>query len=101
MRPTVEPRLPSWWLEDALAAEGDPGPAAALDGDESADVAVVEEVLVRLRTSGAATSDTLVVAGVFRKHPPVLPEGVRLARTKELGEEDLLFLRYDASGAGG
>jgi glycine/D-amino acid oxidase-like deaminating enzyme len=39
--PSVEPRLPSWWLEDALAREGDPGPAPALLGDATADVAVV------------------------------------------------------------
>jgi glycine/D-amino acid oxidase-like deaminating enzyme len=37
----VEPRLPSWWLEQALAAEGDPQPAAALAGDATADVAIV------------------------------------------------------------
>src|SRR5207244_4559130 len=37
---TVEPRLPSWWLEEALAAEetqGAPAPA----GEASADVAIV------------------------------------------------------------
>ncbi len=39
--PAVEPRLPSWWLEQALAAEGDPAPAAALHGDADADVAIV------------------------------------------------------------
>jgi glycine/D-amino acid oxidase-like deaminating enzyme len=39
--PSVEPRLPSWWLEDALAREGDPAPAPALAGDASADVAIV------------------------------------------------------------
>jgi glycine/D-amino acid oxidase-like deaminating enzyme len=38
---TPEPRLPSWWLEDALAAEGDPQPAPPLDVDASADVAIV------------------------------------------------------------
>ncbi|MFL5959340.1 MAG: NAD(P)/FAD-dependent oxidoreductase [Gaiellaceae bacterium] len=38
---TVEPRLPSWWLEDALAREGDPAPAPPLVGDASADVAIV------------------------------------------------------------
>jgi glycine/D-amino acid oxidase-like deaminating enzyme len=38
---TVEPRLPSWWLEQALAAEGNPEPAAALAGDATADVAIV------------------------------------------------------------
>jgi glycine/D-amino acid oxidase-like deaminating enzyme len=39
--PSVEPRLPSWWLEDALAREGDPAPASALTGDATADVAIV------------------------------------------------------------
>jgi glycine/D-amino acid oxidase-like deaminating enzyme len=38
---SVEPRLPSWWLEQALAAEGDPSPATALVGDATADVAIV------------------------------------------------------------
>jgi len=39
--PSVEPRLPAWWLEDALVREGDPAPAAPLTGDATADVAVV------------------------------------------------------------
>jgi glycine/D-amino acid oxidase-like deaminating enzyme len=39
--PSVEPRLPSWWLEDALAREGDPAPAPSLTGDATADVAIV------------------------------------------------------------
>jgi len=39
--PSVEPRLPSWWLEDALAREGDPAPAPPLAGDATADVAIV------------------------------------------------------------
>jgi glycine/D-amino acid oxidase-like deaminating enzyme len=38
---TVEPRLPSWWLEQALAAEGSPEPASPLRGDAVADVAIV------------------------------------------------------------
>jgi glycine/D-amino acid oxidase-like deaminating enzyme len=38
---SVEPRLPSWWLEDALAREGDPAPAPPLAGDATADVAIV------------------------------------------------------------
>ena len=41
MKPTVEPRLPSWWLEAALAVEGGPSPAPALARDTVADVAVV------------------------------------------------------------
>jgi glycine/D-amino acid oxidase-like deaminating enzyme len=39
--PSVEPRLPSWWLEDALAREGNPVAAPTLAGDATADVAVV------------------------------------------------------------
>jgi glycine/D-amino acid oxidase-like deaminating enzyme len=38
---SVEPRLPSWWLEDALAREGDPAPAPPLGGDVTVDVAIV------------------------------------------------------------
>ena len=38
---TVEPRLESWWLEQALAAEGNPSPAPALSADATADVAIV------------------------------------------------------------
>jgi glycine/D-amino acid oxidase-like deaminating enzyme len=37
----VEPRLPAWWLEEALAAEGTPEPAPALDHERVADVCVV------------------------------------------------------------
>ena len=37
----MEPRLPSWWLEDALAREGDPAPAPPLGQDATADVAIV------------------------------------------------------------
>ena len=33
--------MPSWWLEDALAAEGNPGAAPSLAGDATADVAIV------------------------------------------------------------
>ena len=38
---SVEPRLPSWWLEDALAREGNSSPAPALAGIATADVAIV------------------------------------------------------------
>jgi glycine/D-amino acid oxidase-like deaminating enzyme len=38
---SVEPRLPSWWLEDALAREGNPAAAPALAGDATTDVAIV------------------------------------------------------------
>jgi glycine/D-amino acid oxidase-like deaminating enzyme len=38
---TPQPRLPSWWLEDALAREDRAPAAPALAGDASADVAIV------------------------------------------------------------
>ena len=31
----------AWWLQEALAAEGDPPPAAPLHGDATADVVIV------------------------------------------------------------
>ncbi|HEX7525066.1 MAG TPA: FAD-dependent oxidoreductase, partial [Gaiellaceae bacterium] len=37
----MEPRLPAWWLEQALAAESDTAAAPALVGDATADVAIV------------------------------------------------------------
>jgi glycine/D-amino acid oxidase-like deaminating enzyme len=41
MKPSVEPRLPAWWLEQALASEGGVEPAPQLNGAERADVAIV------------------------------------------------------------
>ncbi len=41
--------------------------------------------------------DALVVARVLRKHRPTLPDGARIERDKPIGEETLLFLRYDAA----
>ncbi|HZR94306.1 MAG TPA: FAD-dependent oxidoreductase [Gaiellaceae bacterium] len=40
VEPTPAPRLPSWWLEDALSRE-EGGDAPALDGDSTADCAIV------------------------------------------------------------
>jgi glycine/D-amino acid oxidase-like deaminating enzyme len=37
----IEPRLPAWWLEEALAAVGTPEPAPALEDERHADVCVV------------------------------------------------------------
>jgi len=66
-----------------------------------ADVAILEAVLARLPQTGALARAALVIARVLKKHRPSLPDGATLARTKELGEEALLFLRYDAAGGGG
>ena len=39
--PSVLPALPAWWLEEAVAAEGETVDAPALEGDGEADVAIV------------------------------------------------------------
>src|SRR3954471_7015662 len=39
--PCGEPRLPSWWLEDALDREGNPPRSSALAGNTTAEVAIV------------------------------------------------------------
>lgn len=66
-----------------------------------ADVAVLEAVLERLPGARALLPDAMVVTRVLKKHRPELPRGVSVARTKEIGEEALLFLRYDSLGGGG
>ena len=48
-----------------------------------------------------AAPGRLVVARVLRKHLPQLPPTLVVARTRAVGEEALLFLRYDALAAGG
>jgi NADPH-dependent 2,4-dienoyl-CoA reductase/sulfur reductase-like enzyme len=51
--PSVDPRLPAWWLEDALARGGDPAPPA-LVADATADVAIVGGGYTGLWTALAA-----------------------------------------------
>jgi len=66
-----------------------------------ADVETHGAVLARLGIAGAVTPDAIVVARALKKHQPVVPNAARVYRTKEIGEEVLLFLRYDAAGGGG
>ena len=85
------------YLEHALAVPYD----IVFCDPPFADVAVLEAVLERLPGARAILPDGMVIARVLKKHRPQLPVGVNLARTKEIGEEALLFLRYDAAGGGG
>jgi len=66
-----------------------------------ADVEILAEVLARLGAGNALAPRAIVVARALRKHQPAIPAGAKVYRTKELGEEVLLFLRYDAAGGGG
>jgi 16S rRNA G966 N2-methylase RsmD len=66
-----------------------------------ADVAILEATLAHSRLARALAPEAYVVARVLRKHQPRVPEGARVLRVKEIGEETLLFLRYDGVRGGG
>ena len=61
-----------------------------------ADVALHGAALARLAAPGR-----LVVARALRKHLPEIPPTLRVARTKEIGEETLLLLQYSESASAG
>ena len=62
-----------------------------------ADVEVLSATLAHEGLRSSLAPGALVVARVLRKHRPALPAGVRTERDKQIGEETLLFLRYDAA----
>jgi 16S rRNA (guanine966-N2)-methyltransferase len=66
-----------------------------------ADVALLEATLAHQRLSTALAPEAVVVARVMKKHQPRLPAAAHVQRVKEIGEETLLFLRYDGAGGGG
>ncbi|HEV8669940.1 MAG TPA: 16S rRNA (guanine(966)-N(2))-methyltransferase RsmD [Candidatus Limnocylindria bacterium] len=66
-----------------------------------ADVALLEATLAHPRLARALAPEAYVVARVLRKHQPRVPKDARVLRVKEIGEETLLFLRYDGGGGGG
>ncbi|MGH2489976.1 MAG: 16S rRNA (guanine(966)-N(2))-methyltransferase RsmD [Candidatus Limnocylindria bacterium] len=66
-----------------------------------ADVALLEATLAHPRLARALAPEAHVIARVLKKHQPRVPDGARVMRVKEIGEEILLFLRYDGGGGGG
>ena len=66
-----------------------------------ADVAILEATIAHPNLAAALTPDATVVARVHKKHQPRVPEGARVHRVKDIGEESLLFLRYDGGRGGG
>ena len=66
-----------------------------------ADVALLEVTLAHPRFAAALAPEALVVARVMKKYQPRLPAGARIQRVKDIGEESLLFLRYDGGRGGG
>jgi 16S rRNA (guanine966-N2)-methyltransferase len=66
-----------------------------------ADVAVADATLAHPGLAGALSPDALVVTRFHKKHPHTPPARGRVVRTKEIGEETLLFVRYSGLAAGG
>ena len=70
-----------------------------------ADVALAEATLRHPALRAVLAPDGLVVARAHRKHAPGVPADARVVRLKQIGEESLLFLRYEArlddAGRGG
>jgi len=66
-----------------------------------ADVAILDATLAHASFAAALAPGATVVARVLRKHPASPPEAAKVVRVKEIGEEDLVFLRYSGAGGGG
>ena len=80
---------------------------AYLDGPATADLVFCDPPFADVATHGTALArlaapGRLVVARALRKHLPAIPPTLRIARTKEIGEESLLLLQYsEGASAGG
>ena len=77
-----------------------------LDGPVTADIAFCDPPFADVDVHSAtlaklAAPGRLVVARALRKHLPRIPDSLRVTRTKEIGEETLLFLDYSGKAAGG
>lgn len=59
-----------------------------------ADVDVLSATLAHPGLALALAADALVIYRIIRKHPPAVPPAATVERTKEIGEESLVFLRY-------
>ncbi|MEA2662354.1 MAG: hypothetical protein QOH08_1926 [Chloroflexota bacterium] len=79
---------------------------AYLDGPVRADIAFCDPPFADVALHGAvlakvAAPERLVVARALRKHLPDIPPTLRIARTKEIGEETLLLLQYSGKASAG
>jgi 16S rRNA (guanine966-N2)-methyltransferase len=66
-----------------------------------ADVGLANATLAHPGLAAALPAGALVVTRFHTKHPHSPPRLARVMRTKEIGEETILFLRYSGSAAGG
>jgi 16S rRNA (guanine966-N2)-methyltransferase len=65
-----------------------------------ADLAVLDATLAHSGLAACLAADATVVARVLRKYPATPPPAAHVVRVKQIGEEDLLFLRYSGAGGG-
>jgi 16S rRNA (guanine966-N2)-methyltransferase len=77
-----------------------------LSGPVRADIAFCDPPFADVETHGRvlarlAAPGRLIVARALRKHLPVIPATLRIARTKEIGEETLLLLQYSEEASAG
>jgi 16S rRNA (guanine966-N2)-methyltransferase len=81
----------------AFLAKGAGGPYDLVFCDPPfASLEVLGATLAHDGLRDALAPDATVVARVLRKYPPAIPAHARVVRDKRIGEESLLFLRYDA-----
>jgi 16S rRNA (guanine966-N2)-methyltransferase len=66
-----------------------------------ADLAILDATLAHPTLAAVLGHSGTVIARALRKHPPTPPPGALVLRVKEIGEEDLVFLRYSGPGGGG
>ena len=64
-----------------------------------ADVAGLEAVLAHARLQAALAPQADVVARALKKHQPRIPPAARVIRARDIGEETLLFMRYEPRSA--
>jgi hypothetical protein len=96
-RATVVPRPVRAYLDAAP-----PGAFGVVFVDPPfADVATMNETLAHPALRGALAPGAIVIARSLRKHPASPPADASVVRTKPIGEEDLVFLRYSQPAAGG
>jgi len=79
---------------------------AYLDAPVDADVVFCDPPFADVAAHGAALAKVAapgrsIVARAHRKHLPTIPPSLRIERTKDVGEERIVLLRYDAGAAGG
>ena len=79
---------------------------AYLGGPVTADLVFCDPPFADVETHGAVLArlgapGRLIVARALRKHLPAIPPSLRVARTKEIGEETLLLLQYSGSASAG